>query len=60
MPNYDNAEMQTGGGSASADIIKELKVIALLLRQGLNIPDTEDNSLFSQTLPTIPPTTTNP
>lgn len=56
MPNYDNAEMQSAGGSIQAESLKELKIIAFLLRQGFNITD-EDASLSTQTSPTAPTST---
>lgn len=61
MPNQDNGELQTAGGSIAAEQLKQLKIITLLLRQGLNIPESDDASLSSQTLPTILVSpTTNP
>lgn len=51
MANQDTGgDLMTAGGSPNADILKQLKIITFLLREGFGIKD-EDASFSAQTLP---------
>jgi hypothetical protein len=55
MANSDTAYLQSSPPNPLVDIHKELRIIAMLLREGFNLKD-EDSSLSEQSVPTTPPT----
>jgi hypothetical protein len=55
MANSDLAYLQAQTPNPLEQIHKELRIIAMLLREGFNLKD-EDSSLSEQSAPTTPPT----